>query len=165
MRDSREAWLTVDAGVLVLAASGDAITEANVTAVRADIVVEGANRPVTRAAQHILAERGIHIVPDIVANCGGAAVTGLVLSASTPVDVDLSGLVAWLFEDITRRVRGNIAATLTRSIDERRMMPEVAYEIAELRSKEYYRATRDIPRRSPNPYSPAPGQSTGDRWR
>ncbi|QLH84005.1 glutamate dehydrogenase GdhB [Halosimplex pelagicum] len=67
--------LGLDVDVLVPAAVGNAITEANVSDVRADIVVEGANGPVSFAADEILADRGVPVVPDILANAGGVTVS------------------------------------------------------------------------------------------
>ncbi|WP_435065470.1 glutamate dehydrogenase GdhB [Halobaculum sp. EA56] len=63
--------LELDVDVLVPAAVGNVLTADNATDVRADVVVEGANGPTTFAADEILAERGIHVIPDILANAGG----------------------------------------------------------------------------------------------
>ncbi|SNZ17928.1 glutamate dehydrogenase (NADP) [Natronoarchaeum philippinense] len=70
-----EELLTLDVDVLIPAALGNVITEANADAVAADIVVEGANGPTTSAADAILADRGVHVVPDILANAGGVTVS------------------------------------------------------------------------------------------
>lgn len=70
-----DALLELDVDLLVPAAVGNAITEDNVTDVRADIVVEGANGPMTFGADSILTERGIPVVPDILANAGGVTVS------------------------------------------------------------------------------------------
>lgn len=66
--------MTMECDILVPAALGNAITEDNAAAVAAAVVVEGANHPVTPAADRILADRGVRVVPDILANGGG--VTG-----------------------------------------------------------------------------------------
>jgi glutamate dehydrogenase (NAD(P)+) len=47
------------------------ITAANAAAVRAPVIVEGANAPVDPDADAILAERGVTVLPDILANAGG----------------------------------------------------------------------------------------------
>ncbi|MGE3849940.1 MAG: Glu/Leu/Phe/Val dehydrogenase [Gammaproteobacteria bacterium] len=60
---------------LVPAALEGQITEANAAGVAARIVVEGANGPTTPAADDILAERGILVVPDVIANAGGVIVS------------------------------------------------------------------------------------------
>ncbi len=63
--------LELDVDVLVPAALGNVITRWNARNVRAKLVVEGANAPTTPAADAILEERGIRVVPDILANAGG----------------------------------------------------------------------------------------------
>ncbi len=67
--------LTWGADVLVPAAIEDVLTEDNARDVRARIVVEGANGPTTPAADAILRERGVLVVPDILANAGGVTVS------------------------------------------------------------------------------------------
>jgi len=63
--------LTLPVDVLIPAASGDVITEKNANTIRAKAIVEAANNPLTRGGDHIIAERGIPAVPDILANAGG----------------------------------------------------------------------------------------------
>ena len=72
--DGAEA-LTWDADVLIPAALEDALTRENAGDVRAKIVVEGANGPTTPEADEILRQRGVLIVPDILANAGGVSVS------------------------------------------------------------------------------------------
>ena len=67
--------LELDVDVLVPAAIGNVLTESNADDVEADIIVEGANGPTTIAADAIFAERGIPVIPDIVANAGGVTVS------------------------------------------------------------------------------------------
>ncbi len=63
--------LELDVDVLVPAALGGVITRWNARNVRAKLVVEGANAPTTPAGDAILEERGVKVVPDILANAGG----------------------------------------------------------------------------------------------
>ncbi|MFC7166165.1 glutamate dehydrogenase GdhB [Halospeciosus flavus] len=72
---SNEELLELDVDVLIPAAVGNVITEANAHDVQADIVVEGANGPTTTRADEILAERGVTVIPDILANAGGVTVS------------------------------------------------------------------------------------------
>jgi glutamate dehydrogenase (NAD(P)+) len=57
--------------VLVPAAIGGVIHAGNVDDVQAALIVEGANHPVTPMADAALADRGVTVVPDILANAGG----------------------------------------------------------------------------------------------
>ncbi len=61
--------------VLVPAALQGQITEANAGRIRAKMVVEGANGPTTPGGDAILAERGVLLIPDILANAGGVTVS------------------------------------------------------------------------------------------
>ena len=61
-------WLSVDTDVLVPAAVSYCITPDNQAAVTARLVVEAANLPVLPEAERLLAERGVRVVPDFVAN-------------------------------------------------------------------------------------------------
>jgi len=65
----------LDVDVLIPAAVGNVITADNADAIAADIVVEGANGPTTFAADAILGDRGIRVIPDILANAGGVTVS------------------------------------------------------------------------------------------
>jgi len=63
--------LVMDCDILIPAATENVITSRNADAIKARIVVEGANGPTTAVADDILAEKRIFIVPDILANAGG----------------------------------------------------------------------------------------------
>lgn len=70
-----DALLELPCEVLIPAAIQNQITERNADRLRCRLVVEGANGPTTLEADSILAERGILVVPDIVANAGGVTVS------------------------------------------------------------------------------------------
>jgi glutamate dehydrogenase (NAD(P)+) len=72
---SRTDIITWDADVLVPAALEDAINKDNVANVKARIIVEGANGPTTPEADDMLNQRGVLIIPDILANAGGVTVS------------------------------------------------------------------------------------------
>lgn len=72
---SNDDLLTMDCDILIPAALGGSITKDNAKEVRARMIVEAANSPVTTIADAILEERGIPIVPDILANAGGVTVS------------------------------------------------------------------------------------------
>jgi glutamate dehydrogenase (NAD(P)+) len=63
--------LRLPCDVLVPAAIENQITDANAPGLRCKVIVEGANGPTTPEADRILADRGIPLVPDILANAGG----------------------------------------------------------------------------------------------
>ncbi len=63
--------LITDCEILVPAATESVITSANASQVKAKILVEGANGPTTAAADDILADKGVFVMPDILANAGG----------------------------------------------------------------------------------------------
>jgi glutamate dehydrogenase (NAD(P)+) len=67
--------LTLPCDALIPAATGEAIDAANVERVRARIVVEAANHPVTADADRVLHDAGVLVVPDILANAGGVIVS------------------------------------------------------------------------------------------
>jgi glutamate dehydrogenase (NAD(P)+) len=67
--------LTVDCDVLVPAAIGNQITSRNAGSIKARLIVEGANGPTTPEADQILQDRGVLLVPDILANAGGVTVS------------------------------------------------------------------------------------------
>ncbi|MHB0947694.1 MAG: Glu/Leu/Phe/Val family dehydrogenase [Gemmatimonadaceae bacterium] len=72
---SSEDLLTLDVDVLVPAALENVITSKNAGKVRAKVIAEGANGPTTAGADSILDEKGIFVVPDILANAGGVTVS------------------------------------------------------------------------------------------
>jgi len=67
--------IAVDCEVLIPAALGGTIHSANAGCVRARIVIEGANNPTTPAADQILSDSGVLVVPDVLANAGGVIVS------------------------------------------------------------------------------------------
>lgn len=64
----------LDCDIIVPAAVQSVIHKDNAGAVKARLIVEGANGPVTTEADKILADKGVTVVPDVVANSGGATV-------------------------------------------------------------------------------------------
>ena len=75
--------LEVDCDVLVPAAAGSVLNQDNASAVQAKLIVEGANAPTTPEADGILNERGVLVVPDILANAGGVFVSYLEYTQET----------------------------------------------------------------------------------
>ncbi|WP_407539376.1 Glu/Leu/Phe/Val dehydrogenase [Deinococcus radiomollis] len=71
----RDAFWDVDCDVLIPAALENQITADNAGRIRAKVVVEGANGPTTPAADDILHDKGVTVVPDVLANAGGVTVS------------------------------------------------------------------------------------------
>ena len=70
-----DALLALDVDVLALAALQDAVTEENVGEINAGVILEIANGPVSPDADATLAERGVVVLPDVLANAGGVTVS------------------------------------------------------------------------------------------
>jgi glutamate dehydrogenase (NAD(P)+) len=72
--DKTEAMF-LETDVLLPAAKENVITSENAHRLRTKILCEGANGPTTHVADHILSEKGIFVIPDILANAGGVTVS------------------------------------------------------------------------------------------
>ncbi|KAF2957118.1 glutamate dehydrogenase [Thermotoga sp. Ku-13t] len=74
-RIKHEELFELDVDILIPAALENAITEQNADKIKAKLIVEGANGPVTPEADRILHSKGVTIIPDILANAGGVTVS------------------------------------------------------------------------------------------
>lgn len=109
LRISAGEELFVEAEIVVPAALQDVINTADAHAVRAQLLVEGANLPTSPQAQRILAERGVTVVPDFVANAGG------VVSAAFAMDARYSPFraeTASIFTTVSQKLRANTVLVL-----------------------------------------------------
>jgi glutamate dehydrogenase (NAD(P)+) len=70
-----EDLLAIECDVFIPAALGGMIHERNADRLRCRMIVEGANSPTTPAAEEILQENGVFVVPDVLANAGGVVVS------------------------------------------------------------------------------------------
>ena len=81
-----EAFWHLKSDCLIPAAGGSQITTSNVDFIKTSIIAEGANGPTTPDADHILTERGVFIIPDILCNGGGVFVSYLEYAQETQRD-------------------------------------------------------------------------------
>ena len=91
----------VDVDVLVLAALEGQITSANADSVRARILAEAANGPVTPDADPILRENGVVVIPDILCNAGGVIVSYFEWAQNRAA-------LAWTADEVNDRLRRQI---------------------------------------------------------
>jgi glutamate dehydrogenase (NAD(P)+) len=80
--DDAQEVLYMQTDLLVPCAVQDVITDSNVGRVQARFVCEGANGPITESARYALSVRGISLVPDFIANCGGVIAAFVELTSS-----------------------------------------------------------------------------------
>ena len=71
----REELFSIETDILIPAALESAITKENVYNIKAKLIIEGANAPTTTEADKVLKDKGICIIPDILANSGGVIVS------------------------------------------------------------------------------------------
>jgi glutamate dehydrogenase (NAD(P)+) len=109
-RANTEDLLIADCEILIPAATENVITSANADDVKAKILVEGANGPTTAAADDILADKHVFVMPDILANAGGVTASyfewvqdrqGYFWKESV-VNSQLEDIMVSSFEDVVR---------------------------------------------------------------
>ncbi len=118
--------LYADVDILIPAALDNAISEANVDQVKARIILELANNPITPQADKILFERGVTVLPDVLANAGGVTVSYLEW-------VQNRQQYYWTEEDVLKELKKIMAKsyhTLRRRVSSTVSFRDAAYEIA-----------------------------------
>jgi glutamate dehydrogenase (NAD(P)+) len=134
--------LRLDADVLVPAATQDVVDAGLAGDVRCRVLVEGANLPTTRDAQRVLANRGITVVPDFVANAGGVVAAAYAMDARrSPFPVEQSRI----FEAVSHKMRVNTTVVL----DEAGSTGETSHEAARRLAAERVRTAMELKRRVP----------------
>jgi glutamate dehydrogenase (NADP+) len=109
-RVTNEELLELDVDVLVPAALEDQITIENAARIRARTIIEVANGPTTSEADRVLAERGVTVLPDILANSGGVTVSYFEWVQNR------SGL-SWSLEEVHDRLERMMVAETTTVLD------------------------------------------------
>ncbi len=108
-RLSPQAIFSVECDILIPAANPDVINEANVETIKARIILEGANIPVTHAAEEVLYRKGVLVVPDFIANAGGVIMAAMEYAGRTAEEA---------FRAISERIRKNTLLVIDRSLKE-----------------------------------------------
>ena len=108
--------LALPCDILLPAALGGQIHGGNAHQVRARLIVEGANRPVTPAADDILSAQGILILPDILANAGGVTVSYYEWVQNIEHH-------SWPLEEINGRLRARLFSATDRVVSRWRALP------------------------------------------
>jgi len=119
--------VALDCDVWIPAARPDVIRMDNVQRMRTKVIAQGANIPATPEAEGWLADNGVLVIPDFVANAGG------VICAAVEYH---GGTQAQALASIEEKIRANVDAVLTRSSTEQEMPRRVAMEMARERLRE-----------------------------
>lgn len=107
---SNEALLETECDILVPAAVQSVITSENANNVKAKVIIECANGPVTPDGEKILEEKGVIIVPDVVTNCGSAIVCGFERIQGLTDDY-------WDFDTVMQRLKERIVKAYRQTYD------------------------------------------------
>ena len=111
-----DAVIGIDCHILIPAATPDVIHEGNAEAIKARMILQGANIPATTRAEQILHERGILVVPDFIANAGGVIMAAMEYAGKAEQEA---------FTAIRERIRKNTSLILEKmAVDQ--SLPRVA---------------------------------------
>lgn len=114
------------ADILIPAAITDVINETNKNAIKAKIIVEGANIPMSEAIEDELSKKGILIVPDFVANAGG-----VISSWAESKGIGAKNMFRAVEEKISRSTKTVLARSMKRGESPRRAALAIARGIVE----------------------------------
>ena len=116
-------WLDVDCDILVPAALEDVINKDNAHKVKASLIVEAANIPVTAEADKILFDKGVDICVDFVSNLGGIRIYDVAVFGLVPCEPQA------IVDDTTSIIRKNTKLVFEKAKKEGRGTREVAREL------------------------------------
>lgn len=117
----RDDIIDIECEIWIPAARPDVIREDNVGRLRAKLIVQGANIPITQAAEKILADRGVLSVPDFIANAGGVICAAVEHRGATE---------AVAFETIAEKIRRNTEIVLKKAKHDGVLPRRAATELA-----------------------------------
>jgi len=107
---TNEELLTLECDILIPAALGAAVHAGNAGGLRAKLVAEAANDPVTPEGDAVLREKGIHVLPDILANAGGVTVSYFEWIQNLANE-------RWGIDEVNARLRGSMRTAVDRVVD------------------------------------------------
>lgn len=118
---SQEEFWKLSVDILIPASVTDVINEKNKKGIKAKIIVEGANIPMSEEIERELFERGILIVPDFIANAGGVISSYAEYRGYNPKR---------MFELVERKITENVRRILKKSLKFNKNPREIAWELA-----------------------------------
>jgi len=116
--------ISINADVLITAAIPDLIKESDVNNIKAKLIVEGSNIPMTAAVEELLHKKNILVVPDFVANAGGVI--------SSYIEYT-NGTVKKMFKLVEQKIKENTKLVLSKSKGKKCKPRDVALQIAQSR--------------------------------
>jgi glutamate dehydrogenase (NAD(P)+) len=125
-RLDRDAILDVECDIWIPAARPDVVREENVDRLKTRLVLQGANIPFTPAAERLLHDRGVLVVPDFIANAGGVICAAMEYRGATRTAA---------FAAIEEHVRANTAAVLDAARSQRVTPRQAALDLARAQVK------------------------------
>lgn len=120
----RDALIDVECDIWIPAARPDVLTAENVDRLKARVVAEGANIPATPEAERMLADRGVLVLPDFIANAGGVICAAVEWSQGT----ESQAMAA-----VEEKIRANMEEVLATARDENKLPREAAMDMARAR--------------------------------
>ncbi|MBK0370234.1 Glu/Leu/Phe/Val dehydrogenase [Flavobacterium sp. SE-1-e] len=135
-----EELLLLEVDVLIPAAKEDVITKLNANDVRAKIIVEGANGPVSSDADEILQENKVLVVPDILANAGGVTVSYFEWVQNTLVET-------WGVNQVNRQLENILEKsfdTVFKTANKYKVSPRIASYILALQKVAERQAVKEV---------------------
>jgi len=119
--------ISVPADILITAAVPDLIGVEDVNSIKAKLIVQGSNIPVSKGAEELLDKKGTHVVPDFVANAGGVISSYVEYKGGTEKE---------MFRLVEEKIKRNTMLVLDRADEAKKTPRESALEIAKERVME-----------------------------
>ncbi len=129
-----DAIFGTDCDILIPAATPDVIHRNNFEQIKAGLILQGANIPVTREAENALAQKGVLVVPDFIANAGGLIMAAMEYRRKSATEA---------FATIERKIQKNTDLILLKAFKEN-ILPRAAAEQLAIERVKAAMALRDL---------------------